>query len=373
MCMSVVGLLLLMFLITWLLWMGQTRVIMKTDGPIKKRKRSAVCALCVNFALFCIFVKFFVFREISNTTGGTDAYVYAERFLNATGGLVQGVLSQKNEIGYALLVYIVRCLTKDFRVYLVVYYTLLLLLINNINKNVIKTHVSFITTFLFITLNIITSLCLMRNQLSCFLAFNSIMCFTQKKKAKSGLFFVLAVSCHYSAIIILVGYILFGLYKKLHFSTPKFVLFLGLAALFLWICGIYASKILVNTRYGVYLLNSGDVGYGQIVRLIVLFFVIFITYRQVKMSNITKKHMMQVADLFLIFPMQTYLSVLYRTFTMANYSQLVLLNDAYYENRKRKKFMTVQMFNIGAFILLVLELYLFFTQTVPSYGLLGSY
>lgn len=359
-----------MFLVTVLFWLGQL-IPKRTLSESNYKYRSRQMAFITNILLLLIFILYFALREIDGKVGGLDAIVYKNRFLGATGNFWTAISSQDNEIGYALFVVVVRYFTANFKIFLIIYYGILLLLANNINKHIKRSAISFPLTWIFITLNIFLSICLMRNQLSCFLAFNSLLYFSKKKYKSSFAYLLCAVSCHISAIILIFCYLLYYCYHKRNWSLLKLIFCIIFLCITFLMGGALLKNILKNTKYIIYFSGDkqGDVGYGQLLRFI-LVFVIYLYIKPIqKRTDRIDLHLMMILSIFAVFPLQIYISVIYRMFCMGAYSQTILLNESYLSYSKRYRKNKIFLFAI-ALLVLAVELILFIKSSVPSYGLL---
>lgn len=159
------------------------------------------------FILVLVVVLFCAFREIDVRIGGTDAYGYKLQFLSSTGSISEQLIRFRGwEPIHALSLWAVRLFTENYRVYLVLYYILLSLMMIKISRMYEFRKGSYITLFA-LALFSLDSFNTQRNTFAAFMGFLIVGFLKNNQYKKALTIAIVAALIHYSAALYLISII----------------------------------------------------------------------------------------------------------------------------------------------------------------------
>ena len=313
----------------YILFYKHSDVVVGNIGKKHFSKKILPSQMVAFSVLLTIILVFFCFRYIGVIDGvnygGIDAIVYRNRFLNATGGLIEGINSQSNEPLYGLLVYSVRLFTDNFTVFLVVYYAITLALIFRVLSKInINNPYYIIVIFVAICMPLHESMNLMRNCLAYFITLNSFIAIQNKKYLQSIVILLLAIGCQVSASLFAVY-----LFMKIINDKTKITAFTNAIIIFgLSICAIVGlsilSVILENTKYIVYLDKGAIPKIVSLQRLMMIAVSLVVGLKSLNKSNdVNTLYLLAITSLIVIV-LQASVSILNRSNVYFNVMYLVL-------------------------------------------------
>jgi hypothetical protein len=323
--------------------------------------------------LFLLFIIFTAFRLIENNgIGGMDAFVYKMRFENATGSLVQSLIKQGNEPLYGLFVWIVRKITSDFRLFLVIFYGIIFVIQIKLLSKVNITNITVLAYFTICFLSILISFCLMRNTMSMFIASLAYL-FLDKKKYKTALIIItMATFIHFSALICYPVWVACCSFDRNRFDLKKIVLFFCVLFLAAFAIRPYLSNIfiMVDIKYSVYL-NSSSLAVNTFLGRFYILLLSLLKWKVLVNHNHFNRIMFVVLLFnFLVLPLQTVLPIVYRMLSMSDLVALFLIPELFTVYVLKKRKYVINLFiRLSLIGYLLMQFYSFATKGIFAYGL----
>lgn len=284
------------------------------EGPIRYSRR----AKWILAAAGLIYMAFSSARLISHDgMGGNDALIYKMFFEEANCGLAAFFTVRTNAITeplFRILVWLVRQVTAEYRVFLLLIHGFMFLSVANFCRYIRvpkENAVAALCTFLLCG-ELFYLFCIMRNSLA--LAFG-LWFYTLLHERKYGLALIpmlMAVGMHLAAVILIPVYVFALLMERLgSFTLKKTGIVLG--ALLLLECAALPvfNAVIRNTRYAYYL--GFGLSMGTLAILLVLTVSFFLLYRTGGTTHSDHMELWTVLCAWFCIPLQMNYTIFYRS------------------------------------------------------------
>lgn len=272
------------------------------------KKRSGINFILLLLYILTIFGLLYLsgFREIGDygsKIGGYDAYNYKAFFSGA-------LKSTHFEPGFVLLVNIIRLFSKDYSFFLIVVSCIMLFCMIKFLKK-LKNH-NFYLIFMLICLYF-SSFNTLRTSLAIFIFLLTIIELNNQKYLRSIIFACLATSIHFSSLIIFPVIVINYLFKSSNkISTTRIIFLVVLMTVILLGISYYVTKYLSLTSYESYL-GNGQLVINVYLFAALIFYVCKKNYNKlVKVNPMNKVLITTIPIIFLVFPMQLIMVIMYR-------------------------------------------------------------
>ena len=319
------------------------------------------------FLLILVVVLFCAYREIEVGSGGTDAYGYKLQFLSSTGSISEQLTRFRGwEPIHALSLWAVRLFTDDYRVYLILYYIGLSLLMIKISRMYQFRRGSYITLFALAMFSL-DSFNTQRNTFAAFMVFLIVGFLKDKQYKKALIIAIIATLIHFSAAIYLVT--IFGFYY-IRFVKGKYERKLALYVIVSMMLSVVISRfipqIVGGTRLSMYT-SSSNVSVPMLLAFIAIIAFQFIRHAELDEDTDTAV----LSTIFITFaPMfifQLFYSIMYRMMLFSIPVMYVLLWRYKTYLRGKKDAFSVAFYVLFDAILL-LRIVPFFTAEFSDIG-----
>ena len=303
--------------------------------------------------LIFVVVLFCAYREIDVRAGGTDAYGYKLQFLSSTGSIGEQLTRFWGwEPIHALSMWAVRAFTEDYRVYLILYYILLSLMMIKISRMYEFRKGSYISLFA-LALFSLDSFNTQRNTFAAFMGFLIVGYLKDNKYKKALLVAMVATLIHFSAAIYLVSiagfyYIRYvkGTYKN------KLMIYVTVSMLLSVVVSRYIPVIVGGTRLAVYT-SSSNVSVPMLLAFIAIAVFQFLKYRELDEDVDTAVLSTLLITFAPMFVFQLFYSIMYRMMLFSIPIMYVLIwRYKTYLRGKRDAFSIVYYIAFDAILLL---------------------
>jgi hypothetical protein len=326
--MEILPYLLILLVLTFFLTIARKNTItLNREGIVFKRY--SVIGIANLILAYVFFIVFSVFRVIDVGLGGIDALGYKRIFENAGGSIVESMNNQFYEPGYSLIIWFSRTISEDYRVALFIIYTIMFLFIVNFIKNITYGRYTPVSIFLLLTLWL-SSFNTTRVILSIFIGTYVYSCLLKRRYIKATLVAFIAISIHYSAIILLFIILIHGLVENK--SKIKKARLLGLIAastLFFLALAYLLDSLLIGTRYQAYIdWNEGQLSTGTLIAIIISVIIGLKNYNE--LTNINEYNRFFIIALFAFIPffiLQSSYAIIYRSIMFSLPILYVLIPD----------------------------------------------
>jgi hypothetical protein len=326
--------------------------------------------------LFFSFIIFTAFRFIDvGGIGGMDAFGYKRDFENADESLIRFLIYQSKEPVYSLFVWFVRRFTQNFTFLLILYYTVIFIIQIKILSNIKITSIISFTYFAICFILILTSFNLMRNILSLFVGYLSYNYLDGKKYFRAFLAITIATLIHFSAVICYPVWLLCFLCDKKQFRLKRSIFYFLLAfiGLFLMKSLVPNFMLLINKTYSIYFSNEKVAINTFVSRFYIILLVLLRWNSLIKHNKMNRIMFIVVLINFLVLPLQTIVSIMYRMLLMADIAIFYLISELMVvcslTKRSHLLHLCIRFSLIGY---LIIYIFIFITKNMPSYGL-GHY
>lgn len=300
--------------LTLLLTLARFNVVkLKNSSGVLTEKYSTIGIILLVFS-YIIFVSFSIFRKIDVGFGGTDAYEYKLKFLNANGNFLNSIAKQAYEPGYAFIIWFSRIISDDYRVALFLIYSIMFFLIVKFIKDISWSKYIPISIFLILTLWL-NSFNTTRAILALFIGTFVYSLLIRKKYKMAMVTGLIATSIHTASLVLfLIIAVVIIIEKKRLFS--RFKLFITISGIsFIFLFSIKAFEVFIKMMgYGVYLdWRDGEMAFGTVI-IAILSFIIGLTNfsRLYNINEYNKIWLVMLPVCIPIFILQLNFAILYR-------------------------------------------------------------
>lgn len=305
-------LLILLILTFFLTTAKKNTITLSRDSIVFKRYSAFGIANLILAYIF--FIVFSVFRVIDVGLGGIDALGYKMIFENAGGSIIESINNQFYEPGYSLIIWFSRTISEDYRVALFIIYTIMFLFIVNFIKNITYSRYTPVSIFLLLTLWL-SSFNTTRVILAIFIGTYVYSCLLKRSYIKAILVAFIAISIHYSAIILLFIIVIHGLVEnKSKIKKTKLLSLTVASSLFFLAVAYLLDSLLIGSRYQAYIgWNEGQLSTGTLIAIIISVIIGIKNYNE--LTNINEYNRVFIIALFAFIPffiMQASYPIVYR-------------------------------------------------------------
>lgn len=301
-----------------------------------KRSISNIFLICG----YIVYIFIAVFRVIEIGTGGYDAIAYKKIFLSANTDLFTFFIAHKEEVGFKLILWIVRQFTDDYKVILWIFHSIAYVscayIIYNIKAKK-ETLSIWVTTFLICTY-LFYSFNILRSGIVILIGTN-VLILLMKENYRVAIFLtIFSISIHVSTIILLPVIAFFWINKnidkiRMNYAI-RFIIFTILAEL---IVLKFIQKFIINSAYRVYSNKEGISLRTYVIVIVVIYFM----WRQNKRVFHDKLlHKQEIVLLFTLccIPIQTHYSIAYRMVLIFMPMLYICMYNIFIKNRFLKEF-----------------------------------
>ncbi len=286
--------------------------------------------------IFLTTTLFFGLRNYTIRITNNDTYAYFSQYTMAKEYSVGDFMEKLDtkEYLFYFVVWIFSNLHFDFSIFLIGYYIAITAIYYKIIKRLDCKH-NYLT-FVFMTLNIGLSVCLMRNCLAYSVFWLGIILFLKDDKFTCWLCFILAGLIHSSALIALLLMIFVKLSTKIK-KTSAMVIFSMFCFCLLYI--IFDNLVVffagVNSKINYYTSRESTFAIGTFVMKVITLIVLINCYRNDLVKyNCFKKELAILGVSFLILILQTKFSIIYRANAYFDILYVVILSHCFDDNKK---------------------------------------
>jgi len=330
--------------------------------------------------LLVLFLIFAAFRTINipdvfGRFGGYDAYIYSLRFDEANLPLMQSLLHQRNEPGYGLFVWIIRKITPEYRIFLLVFYTILFILQIKILSRINITGYTLFSYFSICFISIVISFCLQRNILAMFITWLGYVYLNEKKYIKSFLWFAVASSFHFSAIICYPVWVIYVLSSKNSFSLKKALIYWIVLFVVIYIISMFAVQkimLFIDSGYNKYFMSelSGLAINTYIGRSYLIILMLWKFKALINHNSMNKIMFLVLLTSLYVIPLQSVLRIMYRMLLISDLAVFFVIPEvisAY--PPKRQNYLVSILIRLSLVLYLIYSIISFSTKTFYSYAL----
>lgn len=361
-----------LLILTSLLTIARYNVINNSiNGAVISKRYSPIGV--VNLIIsYIIFITFSVFRKIDVGLGGMDAIGYKTIFNNAGGNLVDSLNRQFYEPGYAVLIWISRTISEDYRVALFIIYSIMFILMASYIKYINFNKYSFLSIFLLLTLWL-SSFNITRVILALFLG-TLVYTLLFRRKIKSALLIAtLATTIHTAAVILFPIIVLVALIEnRVKFKPKKLVFLIFLLTSFFLLAINIIDRIIIGTRYDVYLERAqGSMATGTYVIVAISFIISLFKFNNLnKFSSYNKTLIIILPVCLTLIPLQASISIVYRMVIFFLPILYILIPEIIrtFQLRSIKEVIENVPIKLGLFSYLIYRIYDFFSIEINHIG-----
>lgn len=312
-----------------------------------------------------IYVFFATFRDVT-VNQGLDAYAYFKIFNNADVNLLSYLKISNVEFGYSIVSWIIKNIFGNYYIFLFMGHTFIFCAYTYFLNNMYMYKNRLVVAA--ICLDLFSAYYLFRNIMA--VGFILIMLVQlSKKNYKFGMLnLFLAISVHYSAIIMIPVLVFsFLLDNKERMSKQKILFYTVLSmAGTIGSFSIIQSIFAFSGKYYVYQ-NAGEVPVGT---LICTLFVLYFSYKRfrklIEEHKNTRILIITASLTLIVFLLELQFSIMYRAllyFIPVLFILLTYLQEVY------KKSNTRYIIKVFATVYLIYQIYVFFTDVVQYIGI----
>ena len=287
------------------------------EGPVRYNRKARLILLLAGL----LYTAFAAARLISHDgLGGNDSLIYQMFFEEADCSLAEFFTVRRDVVSepiYRVLVWLVRQVTAEYRVFLAVVHGFLFLSVANFCRFCRSSRESVFTavcTFL-ICGELFYVFCIVRHSLALACGLWVFALLNEKKYGLALIPLAISVGMHLAAIILIPVYVFALLMDKLQVRTFQKTA--------LWLAGILTLECIAlpvfnwlirNTRYAHYL--GGGLSLGTFAALLVLTVSFFLFYRKPLESFGSRFELWAVLCAWICMPLQLTYSIFYRSLLM---------------------------------------------------------
>lgn len=317
--------------------------------------------------LVFVVVLFCAYREIDVRAGGTDAYGYKLQFLSSTGSIGEQLTRFWGwEPIHALSMWAVRAFTEDYRVYLILYYILLSLMMIKISRMYEFRKGSYISLFA-LALFSLDSFNTQRNTFAAFMGFLIVGYLKDKQYKKALITAIIVTLIHYSAAIYLVTILGFYYIRYIKGKYERKLAIYVVASMVLSVAiARLIPQIVRGTRLSIYT-QSTNVSVPMLMAFVAIAIFQFIKHEELDKDPDTTVLATMLLTFAPMFVFQLFYSIMYRMMLFAIPIMYVLLwrYKAYLKGKR-------DLFSIGYYLLfeaiLIFRIVPFFTAAHSDIG-----
>ena len=330
---------------------------------------------------YAVYIVFALIRRIDAEYGGIDAYVYMLDFQAINSGLFEYVSNSIFEFGYSVVAWLCKMLTSEFRVLLFVLHTVQYWMLISFAKSI--EYWTYLSMFVFL-LQLVLSFCLLRNCVSVAIALYAYMFFAKGAYKKSVIFFLIALSFHSSALVMVLPCFfavlmrskktsLEGRISKKDCSSLKMLMIFVGISIGVLVAYSVAYNYLLTTKYRVYLGQNSSIGIAVLGFSLVVFLAV---------SSLKKDRLVLLSDqmnLYCYYALptipvvaicQTIIPIVYRMFDFITPLSYALVANFSVMSKQKKGFIGMhdiyKLFFNTYFIYRIVD---FCISSIASYGL----
>ncbi|MFC4025133.1 EpsG family protein [Oceanobacillus longus] len=320
---------------------------------------------------YLIFTSFSVFRVIEFGLGGNDAHNYKLIFNNANGNVIESLSIQPYEPGYALIIWLSRAISEDYRVALFIIYSIMFIFLINFIKYISWSKYVPISIFLLLTMWL-SSFNTLRVILAIFIGTYVYSLLFKKKYNYALLVAIIATTIHTAAIVLFpVIAIVKIIENRAKFRPSKLIFFIiilsGIFLLSINIIEVFIS----GTSYELYIeYKEGAVALGTYIVIIISFVLSLIKFNDLVEINPYNKILVVILPIGLsLYVLQANFSIVYRMVLFFLPILYVLIPDLIRTFRiNRTKELIKLPIKIGLFSYLIYRIYSFWAIEIDSVG-----
>lgn len=266
--------------------------------------------------LILLVVFFCVFRTIDVDSGGTDAYVYQTQFAQSTGSLFEQLTRFEGwEPLHAVSLWIVRCVTEEYRVYLVLYYILMALFLIKYAKMIKLDRKWLLATFALMLL-FLNSFNTQRNTFAVFASLFVLDALLKKKHIRAAIYVLVITGFHFSALI---WFVVIGASVFIRFfrgSMKRKLIGYMIVSSAASLAGLRLFPILAGDHRLAFYINAGSSLSIPMLFTFLFVFIVFLLYYRMIVDKSDGDDTVMLSILYLsfapMFVLQMQYSILYR-------------------------------------------------------------
>lgn len=318
-----------MHYLPYILCMSMTSlfILLSFNDRLSKKKLTISDRSSISLAKVCqilsylFYIIFSVFRSITPNTGGTDAWVYKSRFLNASNYNLFGYIrSEGFEVGFSSITWFFRQLTSDYRLPLLFWHTLTFILVYKFIKRICIAKVTK-ANFLVISIQMIVlfeQYNTLRQSVAISLGLYMLILLSDRKTVKAFFALMLSIFIHNSAFILLPVFIIFVIKEKIYFKNSKeTILFFLLFTISISFISLPLLRIIIlnSSKYRVYLnTTSGNLPIPTLIITSIIFVLSFIFYKKlVRLNRLNSVLVYSLLVFFMAVIFQSFIPIMYRS------------------------------------------------------------